>query len=144
MRTSPACFARLDMRQLVLDILSDSARLAPARRAVEAFSTSCGFDEKTVGEVGLCVNEALANIIRHAYHGRSDRPIRIEANFDRDLLSISIRDWGNGHDPSMTPDKEDPLTPGGLGLVCMRSLMTQVTFSPQPDGMLLTLTRQKR
>ena len=32
-----------------------------------------------VGDVGLCVNEALANVMRHAYGGATDRPIVIRA-----------------------------------------------------------------
>jgi anti-sigma regulatory factor (Ser/Thr protein kinase) len=132
------------MHQLCLEITSDPARLAPTRRAIEAFCTRCGFDEKAVGEVGLVVNEALANVIRHAYGGATDRPIRIDADFEKDMLRIIIRDWGNGRDPSALPHVHDPLTPGGLGLVCLRSLMDEAMFQPQPDGMQLTLKRRKR
>ena len=31
--------------------------------------------DKAVAEIGLCLNEALANIIRHAYNNRTDRPL---------------------------------------------------------------------
>lgn len=132
------------MHQLCLEITSDTARLAPARRAIESFCTSCGFDEDAVGEIGLVVNEALANVIRHAYGGAAGRPIRIDADFENDWLRIIIRDWGNGRDPTVSPHVHDPLTPGGLGLVCLRSLMDETTFQPQPDGMVLTLKRRMR
>src|SRR5579872_225289 len=99
------------MRQLDLEITSDPARLAPTRRAVEEFCKSCGFDDKSVGDIGLVVNEALANVTRHAYGGAADRPIRIGAVFENDALRIKIRDWGNGKDPSVAPHKHDPLTP---------------------------------
>ena len=131
------------MQQLFLETTSDPARLASIRRAVEAYCTSCGFDEKTVGELGLVVNEALANVTRHAYGGAIDRPVRIDAEFDKDMLQIRIRDWGNGKDPTLAPPKHDPLIPGGLGLVCLRSLLDEATFKPQPDGMLLTMRRRK-
>jgi anti-sigma regulatory factor (Ser/Thr protein kinase) len=131
------------MHRLCLEETSDPARLAPIRRAVEAFCTSCGFDEKAVGEVGLCVNEALANITRHAYGGAIDQPVRIDASFVQDMLEVTIRDWGNGKDPTLSPHKHDPLTPGGLGMVCLQALMDEMTFQPQPDGMLLTMKRRK-
>src|SRR6185437_13030825 len=130
------------MRLLSLETISDPARLAPVRHAVEAFCASCGFDEKAVGEIGLSVNEAMANVIRHAYSGQTDRPMRVDAEFQGDLLEIKIRDWGNGKDPSRVPPKQDLLIPGGLGLHCLRSLMDDIIFEPQPDGMLLTLKRK--
>jgi anti-sigma regulatory factor (Ser/Thr protein kinase) len=129
------------MHQLCLEATSDPARLAPIRHAVEAFCTSCGFDEKAVGEIGLVVNEAMANITRHAYGGATDRPVRIHADLVKNVLQITIQDWGNGKDPTKSPHKHDPLTPGGLGLVCLRSLMDDVQFAPQGDGMILTLKR---
>ena len=132
------------MHELCLETTSDPANLAPIRREVEAFCTSCKFDEKAVGEVGLCVNEALANVTRHAYSGAIDRPVRIHAEFVNDELEITIRDWGNGKDPTLSPKKHDPLTPGGLGLVCLSSLMDEMKFQPQPDGMLLTMKRKLR
>ncbi|HZL33730.1 MAG TPA: ATP-binding protein [Tepidisphaeraceae bacterium] len=130
------------MRELRLNITSDPARLAPARRTVEAFCQGCGFDDKAVADIGLVVNEAIANITRHAYGGATDQPIKLHASFSQDnTLRLCIRDWGSGRDPRTDSGRRDPLTPGGLGMVCLRSLMDEVTFTPKPDGMLLTMSR---
>ena len=131
------------MRHLHLAVNSDPASLAPVRKAVEAYAADCGYDAKTVGEIGLVVNEAMANITRHAYGGAIDKPVVVEADFEENLLRVTLRDWGSGCDPSTIPSKRDPLTPGGLGLICLRRMMDEVTFSPLPDGMLLTLKRRK-
>lgn len=130
------------MQRLSLRVTSDPAHLASVRRAVEAFCATAGFGDRAVGEVGLCVNEAMANITRHAYGGAVDKPIQLEAKFDDQRLTITLRDWGNGKDPSAVPAKTDPLTPGGLGLICMKSMMDEVVFTPQPDGMLLMLGKK--
>lgn len=130
------------MHQLHLETISDPARLAPTRRAVEAFCASCNMDGLAVAEVGLCVNEALANIMRHAYAGAIDRPIRLEARFFDQTLVITLRDWGIGIVPPVNSRKTDLTTPGGLGLVCLRACLDDIAFSPQPDGMLLTMTRK--
>jgi serine/threonine-protein kinase RsbW len=96
-----------------------------------------------VAEIGLCVNEALANIIRHAYDGRTDRPIHLGATATPRELAITIRDWGNGIDPSRLPCRAyDPLEPGGVGMICLSRWMDEVAYSPQPDGMLTTLKRK--
>lgn len=128
--------------ELRLRITSDPANLAPVRRAVEDFSAACGFREEARGQIVLCVNEALANVTRHAYGGAADRPVHLEATFHDGLLRITIRDWGCGHVPPDCQTRHDPLRPGGVGMVCLRELMDSITFTPQPDGMLLTMERR--
>src|SRR3954465_14267517 len=114
----------INIPKVQLKVTSDPANLAAVRKQVEALAASVGFAEKTVAEVGLCVNEALANIIRHAYAGRTDRPIHVTASASPRELAISIRDWGNGVDPSRMPCRPyDPLEPGGVGLICLQQWM---------------------
>ena len=130
--------------QLHLHITSDPAQLAPLRHQLEEFCAACGFDAKATGEIGLVVNEAIANVIRHAYGGAEDKPVELSVEFDGQLLRIGIRDWGSGRMPPAGYNLRDPLKPGGVGLVCLREWMDNVTFSQQPDGMLLTLERRLR
>jgi serine/threonine-protein kinase RsbW len=128
-----------------LKVASDPANLAGVRKAIETFATETGFDEKAVAEIGLCVNEAMANVIRHAYANRTDRPVHIKAWVDSQQITITLRDWGNGVDPSSLPQRPyNPLTPGGVGLICLRQWMDQVVYTPQPDGMLTTMVRRRR
>jgi serine/threonine-protein kinase RsbW len=143
---------------LRLEVPSDPAVLADVRRAVEGYAAQAGFDPKAVADVGLCVNEAMANIIRHAYRGAGSRPILITVdhrppagssaggpNCEPARLTVTIRDWGSGINPSSLPARDhDPCTPGGLGMICLRQLMDSAEFTPQPDGMLLTMTKTKR
>lgn len=93
----------------------------------------------------MSVNEALANVIRHAYRGKTDRPIRVAAEGDGEQVVVTIRDWGSGVNPeTLPPRRRDPEHPGGLGLLCLKALMDQVLFEPQQDGMLLTLVKRRR
>ena len=123
-------------------IISDPANLAEVRHSIEDFSQQCGFTTEAVGEIGLVVNEAIANIIRHAYGNATDRPIKLTADYSGDTLRIVLRDWGSGRDPSNCCGNDNPLKPGGVGLSCLRKLMDDVRFEPQPDGMELTLIRK--
>jgi serine/threonine-protein kinase RsbW len=126
-----------------LKITSEPESVVEVRRAIEQFCADAGFDEKATGEVGLVVNEAVANIIRHAYRGAVGKPIAMDADVADSAVHIRLRDWGSGEDPSRRPEKTDPLTPGGLGLVCMRRLMDELKFEPQKDGMLLLMSKRK-
>jgi len=125
---------------LHLRVLSDPAFLKPVRHSVEAFCTARGFDTASVEEIGLVVNEALANVTRHAYGGASDKPVEVDVEFDGTELLVKVRDWGSGRKPPAEP-RHDPLTPGGVGIVCMKKLLDEFAFTPLPDGMLLTMKR---
>lgn len=131
------------MTPLRLRITSDAAEVARVRRDIERFARGAGFDEATAGQIGLVVNEALANVIVHAYGGAIGRPVEVGAEMKGRTLSITIRDWGNGVDPSdlLRSKQPNPDEPGGLGLICLREMMDTVRFTPQPDGMLLVMTK---
>ncbi len=129
--------------RMLMKMLSHPATLAPMRVAFEAFAEKAGFDSADRGQIILVVNEALANVMRHAYNGATDKPIELSAEDTGGAIKIDIRDWGNGKSPEPR-HKHDPETPGGLGMVCLKQFMTQVTFMPQPDGMNLTMIRNKR
>ena len=124
-------------------IPSDPARIAEVRKTVEQVAAASGLSEQAVAEVGLCVNEALANVIRHAYGGAKDRPILVRAYCQDRMLVVTIRDWGNGVNPATLPPKPfDPLEPGGLGLICLRRMMNEVTYTPQGDGGMLLVMKK--
>ena len=134
---------------LEFEIASDPTAIADTRKSVEQFATQvAGLDVSAANDVGLCVNEALANIMRHAYDGRPDRKIRLTLDIVGDAaapaLRVAMRDWGNGVDPStIPPPPYDPLSPGGVGLICLKTLLDEVVYSPQPDGMLTTMVRRR-
>src|SRR4051794_18995760 len=107
---------------LRLNVTSDPVHLATVRHAVEAFCVECGLTEAAAGDVGLVVNEAMANVTRHAYAGATDRPVAVAAQWDRNAAAVvvTIRDWGTGFNPESVRPKQDPSKPGGLGMVCIR------------------------
>lgn len=122
---------------------SDAQHVASVRTEMESFGAESGFDAPSTDEIGLTVNEAIANIIRHAYGSVPGRPIWLRAQMHEGEMEIQLRDWGNGKRPAAPGQKPpDPMKPGGLGLVCMHRMMDQVLFIPQTDGMLLIMRRK--
>ena len=89
----------IDSPALSLRFNSDPAELAPVRVQIEKFCADAGFDAKSCDEIGLVVNEALANVIRHAYDKATDRPIEVKAKIEPGEAIIEIRDWGKGVNP---------------------------------------------
>ena len=142
MSQPPAISATADHLSCAFD--SNPAHLAGVRRAVEAFCRATELDTAACDELGLVVNEALANVIRHAYAGATDRPVTVTGDRHGRGVRLTIRDWGIGRVPKATdnPAAADPLLPGGLGLICLKRLTDGATFEPQPDGgMALTIVR---
>jgi anti-sigma regulatory factor (Ser/Thr protein kinase) len=132
-------------QRIELKVTSDTANLAPVRKQVEQFAQDAGFPQDASDSVGLALNEAMANVIRHGYDGAKDKPIIITAEADADALHLTIRDWAKPFDPPVIPTPSpDNLKPGGLGVMCMRHLMDDVKFQRLSDGMLLTMVKSRR
>lgn len=131
------------MNRIDLKILSDPANLRDVRKQVESFAQSIGMTVQTSEDIGLTLNEALANVIRHGYGGAIDRPIEVSAEARHGEFRMSIRDWAKPFDPSkVTPRCSGELKPGGLGLLCIHKLMDNVKYERLPDGMLLTMVKR--
>jgi serine/threonine-protein kinase RsbW len=127
---------------VVLRFQSSPANLSRARKAVEKFCEKTQLNQPARDEIGLVVNEALANVIRHAYDNSNDKPIEMRLEPYHGGLALQIRDWGNGKDPSGGFDQpKDPMIPGGLGLICLKKLTDGLKFTQQSDGMLLEIIR---
>jgi anti-sigma regulatory factor (Ser/Thr protein kinase) len=103
-----------DGDEMILRFQSRPANLSRTRKAIEKFCESTQLDQPARDEIGLVVNEAIANVMRHAYENAVDRPIEVRVEPYHGGICLKIRDWGNGTDPTEGFKKpKDPLVPGG-------------------------------
>jgi serine/threonine-protein kinase RsbW len=122
---------------LKMEVRSDPGMLCVVRGALGKLAETLGLSEADCRAVVLAVDEALTNVIRHAYLGKSEKPI--EAYFRRihlsqngsrsEALEIILEDRG------ITVDRKnlcgrplEDLRPGGLGLHFIRESMDKVEF----------------
>lgn len=130
-----------------LSIFSQPCHLPVVRAAVERTCRTLGFDEQTMSQIVLALDEALANVICHAYEDATDQPIEVEllpmSQDGRACLCIHVRDFGQHADPSQFPKVElGRIEPGGLGLHIMNSCMDRVEYSPaEGGGTVLTMIK---
>ncbi|MBN1943262.1 MAG: ATP-binding protein [Phycisphaerae bacterium] len=122
-------------RTLRMEIQSDPAELKSVRVEVESFARALGMTEHAAGKVVLAMDEALTNIIRHAYDGAADRPIEIDLAVRDACLHVTLRDYGR-QAPRATIHSRDlsDVRPGGLGVHIMTKCMDSVDYQPAPDG----------
>jgi len=111
--------------------------LSVVRGAVTRLTERLGFPEPECRAVVRAVDEALTNIIRHAYHGQTGRPI--EASFrsirvrcdgvQKAGLEILLEDQGVRVDRAKLHGRRlEDVRPGGLGLHFIHQSMDTVEF----------------
>jgi len=135
---------------LKLQINSDPNLLGAVRGTVERLTEAFGFSAEDSRAVTRAVDEALTNIIRHAYDGAPDRPIEVffrsvEARGDGTTgegLEITMSDHGPAIDPDKMCGRElSDVKPGGLGLHFIRQSMDVVEFKRAEDTNSLRLVK---
>jgi len=123
--------------------------LAEISEFVGLAAQAAGFDSKDVYAVKLAVDEACTNIIEHGYGGEGIGKIECSYRYDSTALTIELRDWGKGFNPSDVPEPDynvllEELQPRGAGLFLMRQLMDDINFSFNPEeGNLLVLVKYR-
>ncbi len=122
---------------LKFEVPSDPQLLSVVRSAVEKLAAVVGLPEDQCRSVTLAVDEALANIIRHAYRDQRNRPIEVSCwclgpNASRrraGRLEFLLVDRGRGVEPSQLRGRPlDQVRPGGLGTHFIRAIMDEVEY----------------
>ncbi len=105
-----------------------------ARQFVAKLAEEYGLGPSAIYAVQMAVDEAVTNIIEHAYGGECQEKIECTCQITGEGLVITLRDCGKPFkpeeipDPDLTSDLEDRQV-GGLGLYFMHQLMDEVDFS---------------
>jgi len=92
-----------------------------------------GMDDATAAKVSIAVDEAITNVIMHAYGGEPDHLVEVELRFAALALEIHIWHTGQGirDDQVVLPDPREYVKhprKGGLGLLLMSRFMDEVHF----------------
>src|SRR5580693_4111454 len=94
---------------------SDPRYLPVVRGTIGPLAAAIGWDEAECRAIVLALDEAIANIIRHAYQGRSDGLIDLQCRETEDGLEISMLDSGEPPDLAKICAREVGCDqPGGL------------------------------
>ncbi len=114
---------------------SDPRYLPVVRGTVGSLAAAIGWDECDCRAITLAVDEALTNVIRHAYHNSPDGLIELECRESADGLEITLLDSGEAPDKSNICVRELGCDqPGGLGTHIIRKVMDSVSYEASPEG----------
>ena len=122
---------------LKLELRSHPTLLCVIRGALQPLMEMLGFSDESTRAIIRAVDEAVANIMKHSYHGRLDQPIEVycsrlqrRANGETELgVEILLFDCGPAVDTTKLPARSlDEVRPGGLGLHIIRGSMDSVQY----------------
>jgi sigma-B regulation protein RsbU (phosphoserine phosphatase) len=128
----------LPLARAELELRSDLAELRRARAFVRAVcralpGTPLAADR--VAELELAVNEATSNIIKHAYHGRTDQRIHLAAETFPDQVVIRLSHIGDPCDPSsVSPPALNGSQESGFGLYLITQSVDDVRYYGDARG----------
>jgi serine/threonine-protein kinase RsbW len=116
--------AEVDLR-----IASDPRWLRLARIVVKGFCREFEFEDSASRAMVSALDEALSNVMRHAYCGDTTRPIRIACRRDGDNFEVEVSDRGREFDPFAHPLlPPDELRSGGRGIFLIRSSVDECEY----------------
>jgi serine/threonine-protein kinase RsbW len=120
-----------------LNIPSRTDNLEIIRDFIIGIARKFGFNDDGIGEIELAVDEACANVIKHAYNYDENKKIDITVETNSSKLTITISDQGRGFDPNKLESPEQRLQKharGGLGIALIKKVMDEVSFELNPGN----------
>lgn len=117
-------------------------------RAVRGLVAAAGLEGRECARVELAVDEALNNVIRHAYRHEPGHPVELVFTLDERCFTLEVADEGAPMPPRRAPVLDfDPgdlehLPEGGMGLFIIHSVMDQVEYRSAGGRNSLVMTRR--
>jgi anti-sigma regulatory factor (Ser/Thr protein kinase) len=128
--------------KLRMKLASDPRLLPVVRSTVSELAAVWGFEDEQCRRITLAVDEALSNVIRHAYKNRSDQEIDLNFQAHSNCLEFSFVDRGEPADPSrFCAQPLNEVATGGRGTHLIRQIMDEVCYERLPEGNLLRLKK---
>jgi anti-sigma regulatory factor (Ser/Thr protein kinase) len=117
--------------------------LSLVRATVGELSVIYGLPDEECRGVTLAVDEALANIIRHAYKNRDDKSIEFNCDVNAERMEFTLLDRGEAPDPArICAPPLDELSLSGRGTHLIKAIMDEVSYEQVPGGNQLRLIKR--
>jgi len=122
---------------------SDPAFLPVVRGGVERLCAVFGWNESEARFLTLAIDEALTNVIRHAYHSRPDGVIEVTCEEKEDALEFVVCDVGEAPDPTrICARARESQAAGGMGTHIIRDVMDVVEYKQSGRTNQLVMTKR--
>ena len=129
---------QLPIARAEMEIASDLKNLREAREFVRTLCRNlpgAPLEEESAAALVLAVNEAASNIMKHAYRGRTDQRVYLEAEAFPGHLALRLHHDGDPFDPSVAlPPALDGSRESGFGAYIISKSVDQVRYYRDERG----------
>ena len=123
----------LGIKSKVRGVADDLRDVGGAVAWVDAEIAAACLPEETRNRIGVCLEEALVNLITHGRAAENQKDIELALTADSDGATILISDRCIPFDvtreaPPTAPTKED-MHEGGMGIRLLRAFATEIAYA---------------
>ena len=127
-----------------MKLASDPRLLAVVRGTVVQLAEALGFEASQCRKITLAVDEALSNVIRHAYKNECNHEIELTCEAREDCLEFTFVDRGEPADPARICSQPlDEVALGGRGTHLIRQIMDEVRYERLSGQNRLSLKKHR-
>jgi serine/threonine-protein kinase RsbW len=136
------------MEQVRQEFSSELRHLAAVRTLVRDVCRrgwGPGADAHALAQLELAVDEAVANIVLHAYKGEAGMPLEVAVAADAESVCVTLGHRGEPFDPAaVAPPSFDGSREGGFGLYVIKQAVDELSFFQDERGVHVIRLVKKR
>lgn len=124
-----------------IDISSEISNIRKIETVIDELSAELKINTDSYGKILVATLEAVNNAIIHGNKTDISKNVNVGFNLKQKVLDITVKDEGNGFNPTMVPDPTSPENIENLhgrGVYLMNNLADNIQFNQ--DGNQVTMT----
>ena len=129
-----------------LTIPADANLLGALRGFLTTILREHGYSNDVINDLELAADEAVTNVVEHAYQYDARRSLTVEMQMDRTQVRVLVKDQGEAFEPqSPTVDLDQHIAErrtGGLGVHLIHTMMDSVDYRREEGSNVLILTKK--
>jgi serine/threonine-protein kinase RsbW len=130
-----------------IDVPASTQQLGNVREFVTSHAREYGFNEQDVEEIRLAVDEAMTNVIKHAYGFDESKTVNVSLGKKGKEFWVAIQDEGDAFDIAKykEPNVSERIKygkKGGVGVYLIRKLMDKVEYSRKNSHNEIKMTKK--
>jgi len=126
----------------LLVISSDQNELVKVENLSNRISKKVSLSEGKSDNLAIVLTELVNNAILHGNKNQPQKKVTISVSYFDSYVKVSVKDQGNGFDPSGLKDPRDPENiwkDSGRGIFLVKKLVDSVEFYPTEEGMEIVI-----
>ncbi len=131
----------IDIETLVIS--SNQNELFKVENLSNRISKKVSLSEGKSDNLAIVLTELVNNAILHGNKSQPHKTVTITVTYFKSYVKVSVKDQGNGFNPSQLKDPRDPENlwkEGGRGIFLVKNLVDEVEFNPSKEGMEIIVT----